>query len=78
MAGHRRFELHRDEDVTGISGTGRIAEGVLFTGDVVALRWLSEWPTSVVFHDRGLAAVEAVHGHGGRTRIVWLDEDGGV
>jgi hypothetical protein len=37
------------------------------------LRWLSAWPTSVVFHDRGIEAVEAVHGHGGATRIVWQD-----
>lgn len=70
----RRFELHRDTDVTGVSGTGVVAEGVAFTGGVVALRWLSAWPTSVVFHDRGIEAVEAVHGHGGSTRIVWLDE----
>lgn len=70
----RRFELHRDTDVTGVSGTGVVAEGIVFTGGVVALRWLSKWPTSVVFHDRGVQAVKAVHGHGGSTRIVWLDE----
>ena len=69
------FVLVRDEDVTGVSGTGVVAEGVEFTGTdgegVVALRWLSDWPTSVVFHDKGIASVEAVHGHGGKTRIVW-------
>ena len=71
---HRRFVLMRDEDVTGVSGTGVVAEGVHWTeGDVVALRWTSAWPTSVVFHDRGIASVEAIHGHGGKTRIVWLD-----
>ena len=73
-AGMRRFELHRYEDVSGVSGTGVVAEGVAFSGDgPVALRWLSEWPTSVVFHDRGVESLEAVHGHNGRTRIVWLD-----
>lgn len=71
---HRRFVLMRDEDVTGVSGTGVVAEGVHWTeADVVALRWTSAWPTSVVFHERGIASVEAVHGHGGKTRIVWLD-----
>jgi hypothetical protein len=71
----RRFQLHRDEDVSGVSGTGVVAEGVAFTGDgPVAVRWTSDWPTSVVFHDRGVASLEAVHGHNGRTRIVWLDE----
>ena len=71
---HRRFQLHRVEDVTGVSGTGIVAEGVEFSGGVVALRWLSEWPTSVVFHDRGMAAVEAyLVRRYGNTRIFWLD-----
>jgi len=70
----RRFELHRDEDPSGVSGLGVVAEGVAFSdGGPVALRWTSEWPTSVVFHDRGLDSLDAVHGHNGRTRIVWLD-----
>lgn len=71
---HHRFVLVRDVDVTGVSGTGIVAEGVWWpNGDVVALRWTSEWPTSVVFHDRGIESVKAIHGHGGATRIVWLD-----
>lgn len=73
MSAHRRFVLQRDVDVSGVSGTGVVAEGVAFSSGVVALTWLSDWPTSVVFHDRGIESVEAVHGHGGATRIVWLD-----
>lgn len=73
---HLRFLLQRDQDETGVSGTGVVAEGVWWPdGDVVALRWTSDWPTSVVFHDRGLESVEAIHGHNGKTRIVWLDRD---
>jgi hypothetical protein len=56
---HRRFELHRDTDITGVSGTGVVAEGVAFSDGVVALRWRSAWPTSVVFHDKGIEAVQA-------------------
>lgn len=70
----RRFRLERAIDVTGISGTGVVAEGVEFSDGVVAMRWCSRWPTSVVFHDMGIRAVEAVHGHGGATKVVWLDE----
>lgn len=69
----RRFRLVRREDVTGVSGTGVVAEGVEFSDGVVAVRWSSRWPTSVVFHDRGMAGVEAVHGHGGSTVVEWLD-----
>lgn len=70
----RAFELHRDHDVSGVSGTGVVAEGVEFSDGTVALLWKSEWPTSVVFHERGMESVEAIHGHGGNTRIVWVGE----
>lgn len=69
----RRFHLLRHTDESGVSGEGVVAWGVVFPDGVVALRWNSAWPTSVVFHDRGMDAVEAVHGHGGLTEIVWLD-----
>lgn len=70
-----RFELHRAQDLTGVSGVGVVADGVVFPDGVVALRWRGGFPTSVVFHDRGIVGVEAVHGHGGATRIVWLDRE---
>lgn len=75
----RAFRLVRHQDVSGVSGTGLVAEGVEFSSGVVALTWLSPWPTSVVFHDRGMASVEAIHGHGGATRIVFdrPDEESG-
>lgn len=67
----RAFVLQRNEDETGVSGTGVVAEGVEFSDGVVALRWTSAWPTSVVFHERGIESVEAIHGHGGKTTIEW-------
>lgn len=69
----RRFQLHRDVDVTGVSGKGVVAEGVEFSDGVVVMRWLGEWPTSIVWHDRGIESVRYVHGHGGATRLVWID-----
>jgi hypothetical protein len=70
----RRFVLRRDEDLTGVSGTGIVAQGVAFDDGPVAMRWVGEWPTSVVFHDRGIESVERIHGHEGRTRIEWVDD----
>lgn len=72
----RAFYLERTHDVSGVSGTGRVAEGVVFSDGSAVLRWLSDWPTSVVFHDRGLDSIEAIHGHGGATRIVWSTDVG--
>jgi hypothetical protein len=68
----RAFRLIRDVDETGISGVGFVAEGVEFTDGVIALRWNGKWPTSVVFHDRGMESLLAVHGHGGLTRVEYV------
>lgn len=70
----RPFRLVRHNDATGVSGTGVVAEGVEFFDGSVALKWISEWPTSVVFHEKGIKSVKAVHGHDGQTEIQWLNE----
>lgn len=77
----RRFVLDRVEDESGVSGTGTVAEGGEFSDGVVVLRWIVPpgsdgygFPTSVVFHDKGIESVVAVHGHNGKTRIRYLDE----
>lgn len=67
----RCFELHRDHDVTGVSGTGVVADGVIFPDGVVAMRWRGDSPSTVV-HERGLESLVRVHLHGGQTRLVWL------
>jgi len=69
----RLFLLVRDEDVSGVSGTGIVAEGVEFSDGTVAMRWLRR-PFSVAFYG-SIRDVVAVHGHGGRTRVKWLGED---
>ena len=69
------FVLMRDTDVSGVSGTGIVADGVAFPDGTVALRWRGGNPTSVVFHDNGVESVEAILEHGGATRLVWLAED---
>lgn len=69
----RRFHLQRDHDVTGVSGTGRVADGIVWSDGTVSVRWLGERP-STVFWDE-LADAVHVHGHGGHTRIVWDDPE---
>lgn len=70
----RTFVLDRVEDETGVSGTGVVAWGVEFPDGVVAMRWATGWPSSVCFYERGLEAVEKIHGHNGRTRIVFEEQ----
>lgn len=73
----RRFVLRRRTDVTGVSGEGDVADGVLWPDQTASIRWRSEHP-SAVFWDRGRVSTEFIHGHDGRTTIEWLDnEEGG-
>jgi len=69
----RRFELHRGADVSGISGTGIVAEGVEFTNGMCAITWNS--PHRTVTFSESIKSVGAVHGHEGSTKIVWIDEE---
>lgn len=69
----RRFHLLRYVDVTGVSGTGVVAEGVRFSDGSVAIRWAGAFPTTTVWDT--IESVIAVHGHEGSTVIDWLDSD---
>lgn len=62
------FYLNRIEDESGVSGTGRIAQGCVFDNGKVALTWLSEHPSVTVYDNIG--EVRAIHGHSGKTEVV--------
>jgi len=68
----RIFELHRDVDATGMSGTGRVVQGVEFDDGTVALRWLTELTSTAVYGC--IEDVVSIHGHNGQTRLVWRGE----
>ncbi|WP_202866828.1 hypothetical protein [Kribbella voronezhensis] len=67
----RLFQLVRHTDVSGVRGTGTLAEGVEWSDGAVTLRWRGRWPATSVWDD-GIEAVLAVHGRNGRTQIHWL------
>ena len=62
------FELRRDVDETGVSGTGTVAQGVIFDNGQCALTWLTKHTSCAVYP--GIEAVVAIHGHDGKTRVV--------
>lgn len=66
-----RFYFERVEDESGVSGLGRVAEGVQFSDGSCAVRWLTAHRSSAVYATLG--DVIAIHGHGGKTRIVFTD-----
>ncbi|TCM39665.1 hypothetical protein EV648_114187 [Kribbella sp. VKM Ac-2568] len=68
----RPFLLVRHADVSGVSGTGVVAEGTEWTDGSVSLRWRSEH-ASTTFYEAGVRAVLAVHGHAGASEVIYLD-----
>jgi hypothetical protein len=68
----KRFWLQRNEDVSGVSGVGRVAEGVQFTNGKCALSWLTPM-SSIVIYD-SVSVCEAIHGHDGATIVIWEEE----
>lgn len=67
----RGFILRRTEDVTGLSGVGDVAEGTQFHDGQCVLSWFGRFH-SLEIHP-SIEQVEILHGHGGRTLVVWLD-----
>jgi hypothetical protein len=66
----KRFDLIRDQDETGISGTGRVATGYV-VGPWAFMRWLTpHWTVTWYPHWEW---IDTLHGHGGKTRMVFKE-----
>ena len=69
----RTFKLVRIIDDSGVSGTGVVAEGVLFSNDAVVISWLTEHQSLGIYPS--MEELIAIHGHGGHT-VVEYDLNG--
>jgi len=74
------FRLLRIEDETGVSGTGIVAYGVRWPDGSVSIRWVGATPSFVNYEgvpsDLDIQRVgevhsEVVHGHHGKTRLMY-------
>jgi hypothetical protein len=65
----RSFILVREEDETGVSGAGVVAEGVEFSNGMCALCWLTPMHSITIFPN--VRQLEAIHGHNGRSKVVF-------
>lgn len=63
------FVLIRTDDVTGVSGTGHVADGAEFPDGTVVVRWRGQFSTTTVH--KNLASVQHIHLHGGKTKLFW-------
>ncbi|MFJ2866869.1 hypothetical protein [Kitasatospora sp. NPDC087314] len=67
------YVLRRDVDVSGVSGTGVVAEGCIFSvaaGSRGVTRWRGTRGSTVAWDHA--ADVEPIHGHDGATSVVLL------
>lgn len=69
----RRFYLQRNSDASGVSGCGKVAEGCQFDTKWCALVWLTDKSSMCYYPD--VETLEGIHGHGGMTRVVWVDDE---
>lgn len=63
----KHFFLIRDVDETGVSGTGKVAEGYMLPTGRVVIEWLVAPFAIGIFSS--LPELIQVHGHGGKTRV---------
>ena len=69
----RRFNLVRNEDETGISGTGNVAQGIQFDTGRCAMAWLTS-VSSIAVYD-SIEDIVFIHGHNGKTLVEWVDSE---
>jgi len=82
----RRYRLVREEDETGVSGTGIVGVGVEFPDGQAVFMWTNDANpdgpdtnmNSVYVYPGGIADVREVHGHSGKTRVEWVDSSRAV
>lgn len=68
----RTFILYRVTDVSGVSGTGVVAEGVEFSDGVCVCRWMTATATTTIY--ASIQDVKSIHGHDGATKIIFEDD----
>lgn len=66
----RRFSVNRCVDITGVSGTGLVAEGVQFDKHCVVV-WRTNLDSIEITPDTDTFL--KIHGHDGTTVIEWRD-----
>lgn len=73
----KRFYLHRDQDASGVSGLGNVAEGCQFDTGWCALTWITslDEQDTVISMYKSIERIEKIHGHQGMTKVVWVDDE---
>lgn len=65
----RPFYLERSEDESGISGTGVVAIGAELPSGKCVLEWRTLTSSVAIYNS--IADVATIHGHNGKTKVVY-------
>ncbi len=65
--------MQRNTDVTGVSGTGRVVEGVILDDSRFVMTWLGDNPSCVIHQN--LESAIKVHGHEGSSIFISSPEE---
>lgn len=71
----RKFYLNREEDESGVSGTGIVAVGVELPSKRCVIEWISKRTdaNSLGIYDN-MEDLEKVHGHEGKTKVKFYND----
>lgn len=67
----QHFYLKRNEDESGVSGTGIVAIGAVLPDGQCVLQWLT-FTSSIAIY-KNIDAVIDIHGHHGKTQVILGD-----
>lgn len=67
----KTFKVHRTKDVSGVSGTGIVAEGVVFPSGKCVIEWYG--PHASIDINNSVGDWIFVHGHNGSTVLEYCD-----
>lgn len=67
----KHFYLKRNEDESGVSGTGVVARGVVLPSGHCVLEWLT-FTSSIAIY-KSINDVIEIHGHHGKTEVLMGD-----
>lgn len=63
------FKVVRETDVSGVSGAGHVADGVIFSDGTTVLRWRTGTRSTGVYSS--FEDMRQIHGHGDATKFVF-------
>ncbi len=63
------YRMVRDEDESGVSGTGTVAWVIDWPNPMATIGWVTD-PYYSVANYPSMEAVKEIHGHGGKTKFI--------